>query len=72
MVGVNSYLSTHSFVEKFKLIQLYLAKIGYLYHKRYILEPNGSCSRGLYIVGSQGASQLGGSLLGIPLGYKAN
>ena len=26
----------------------------------------------LYIVGSQGASQLGGSLLGIPPGYKAN
>ena len=25
-----------------------------------------------YIVGSRGASQLGGSLLGIPLGYKAN
>ena len=25
-----------------------------------------------YIVGSQGASQLGGSLLGIPPGYKAN
>ena len=24
------------------------------------------------IVGSRGASQLGGSLLGIPLGYKAN
>ena len=26
----------------------------------------------VYIVGSRGASQLGGSLLGIPLGYKAN
>ena len=26
----------------------------------------------IYIVGSRGASQLGGSLLGIPLGYKAN
>ena len=26
----------------------------------------------LYIVGSQGASQLGGYLLGTPLGYKAN
>ena len=25
-----------------------------------------------YIVGCRGASQLGGSLLGIPLGYKAN
>ena len=25
-----------------------------------------------YIVGSRGASQLGGSLLRIPLGYKAN
>ena len=25
-----------------------------------------------YIVGSRGSSQLGGSLLGIPLGYKAN
>ena len=25
-----------------------------------------------YIVGSRGASQLGGSLIGIPLGYKAN
>ena len=25
-----------------------------------------------YIVGSRGASQLGGSLLGIPLGYKAS
>ena len=25
-----------------------------------------------YIVGCGGASQLGGSLLGIPLGYKAN
>ena len=25
-----------------------------------------------YIVGSRGASQLGGSLLGIPPGYKAN
>ena len=28
--------------------------------------------RGSYIVGSRGASQLGGSLLGIPPGYKAN
>ena len=27
---------------------------------------------GLYIVGCRGASQLGGSLLGIPPGYKAN
>ena len=26
----------------------------------------------IYIVGSRGASQLGGSLLGIPPGYKAN
>ena len=26
----------------------------------------------VYIVGSRGSSQLGGSLLGIPLGYKAN
>ena len=26
--------------------------------------------KGLYIVGSRGSSQLGGSLLGIPLGYK--
>ena len=26
----------------------------------------------MYIVGSRGASQPGGSLLGIPLGYKAN
>ena len=26
----------------------------------------------IYIVGSRGSSQLGGSLLGIPLGYKAN
>ena len=26
----------------------------------------------VYIVGSRGASQLGGSLLGIPLGYKSN
>ena len=26
----------------------------------------------VYIVGSRGASQLGGSLLGIPPGYKAN
>ena len=25
----------------------------------------------VYIVGSRGVSQLGGSLLGIPLGYKA-
>ena len=25
-----------------------------------------------YIVGSRGASQLGGSLIGIPLGYKAS
>ena len=28
--------------------------------------------RNKYIVGSRGASQLGGSLIGIPLGYKAN
>ena len=26
----------------------------------------------VYIVGSRGVSQLGGSFLGIPLGYKAN
>ena len=28
--------------------------------------------RAVYIVGCRGASQLGGSLLGIPLGFKAN
>ena len=32
----------------------------------------GVVKRGPYIVGSRGASQLGGSLLGIPPGYKAN
>ena len=29
-------------------------------------------NKGVYIVGCLGASQLGGSLLGIPPGYKAN
>ena len=37
-------------------------------HSAMRIEPN-SCG---YIVGCQGASQLGGSLLGIPPGYKAN
>ena len=45
-------------------------KLGYPLYK--LPPPLADQFQSKYIVGCRGASQLGGSLLGIPLGYKAN